>query len=191
MDNLAGERGPDGCANGWLDKVSSGHFTPTAPHFPLLRKTLRLQVSEASQLWSGTDDQAHQGESRGAGQIQGGRSREGGLGEAREMEPENSGTHGVLPFESCPLPRAGWAPVWETTSQSSRHPGQAMAAEGEGRSRGGGRAGSGRLGKEADIRTGSPIVLAEPSGAQGHLAPAQAQLMGSALPSFTAWGTFL
>lgn len=31
MDNLAGERWPDGCVNGWLDKVSSGHFTPPHP----------------------------------------------------------------------------------------------------------------------------------------------------------------
>lgn len=88
-------------------------------------------------------------------------------------------------------PRAGWAPVRGTASQLSHHPGEAVAAEGEGRSHSGSRAGSGRLGKDADIRTGSPIVLAELSGAQGHLAPAQAQLMGSALPSFTARGTFL
>lgn len=101
MDNLAGERWPDGCANGWLDKVSSGHFTPTAPHFPLLRKTLSLQVSEASQLWSGTDDQAHQGESRGAGQIQGAVAERVAWG-----KPVRWNQRTVAPTGSCPSNRA-------------------------------------------------------------------------------------
>lgn len=69
---------------------------------------------------------------------------------------------------------------------SSHHPSKAMVAGGEGGSHSGSSAGSGKLRKEADIRTGSPIMLAELSDAQGHPAPAQAQLMGPALPSFTA-----
>lgn len=59
-------------------------------------------------------------------------------------------------------------PCGRVSDVLSHHPSKAMVAEGEGSSHSGSSAGSGKLRKEADIRTGSPTILAELSDAQGH-----------------------
>lgn len=102
---------------------------------------------EAFQLWAHIDDQAHRKEAKGAEQTQHGSSRECGSGEARKMGlEERVEPRGPCSESRTALPRAGWVPAQETTSEAwlwppchggggwtclSHHPNKAMVAEGE------------------------------------------------------------
>ena len=181
----------DGCSHGQVDEAGSAHFTRhTLP--PVSR---RSSVSNAqSQPSCGVllMTRHTRSEVEGAGQIQRGCSR-GCVGgkPVRWAWRSRVAPTGSCALTGAALPRAGWAPVRAGSGTFVLPPKQGLAAGGEGSSPRGSCAGSERLGKDADIRTGSPIILAELSGAEGHPVPVQAQLMGSALPSFTAWGAFL
>lgn len=137
---------------------------------------------EASQLWAHIDDQAHRKEAKGAEQTQHGSSRvwvrgspQMGLEERVEPRGPCSESRTALPELAGCLPRrrrqrpgsdhpatgVGAGHVCPTTQtrqwlQKGRtaHPVGAHWLE--------------QLGREVDIRTGSPSILAEPRGTRGH-----------------------
>ena len=99
-----------------LVEVGSANITSMTP--PTALGGPQFLSLEASQLWAHIDDQAHRKEAKGAEQTQHGGSRVWVRGSPQMGLEERVEPRGPCSESRTALPKAGWVPAQETTSEA-------------------------------------------------------------------------